>query len=81
MDFKAQVGYKRAVRLIGPPERCDMCGKKFPDELKKPMTSSHQIPDQPTIDHIVPRSKGGTNDKSNLRWVCFSCNQLKKDDL
>lgn len=81
MDFRTQIGYKRAVKLIGPPERCDMCGKIFPEELKKPMTSSHQIPDQPTIDHIKPRSKGGTNTKENLRWVCFECNQIKADQL
>lgn len=81
MDFKTQVGYKRAVKLIGPPERCDMCGVLFPEELKKPMTSSHQFPLQPTIDHILPRSKGGGNNKENLRWVCFECNQIKADEL
>lgn len=81
MDLTAQVGYKRAVKLIGPPERCDMCGLVFSDDMKKPMTSSHRLPQQPTIDHIIPRSKGGTNAKGNLRWVCFECNQLKADEL
>jgi 5-methylcytosine-specific restriction endonuclease McrA len=81
MNFLTQVGYKRAVKMIGPPERCDMCGKKFPEALKKPMTSSREYPDQPTIDHIIPKSKGGGNNKENLRWVCFDCNQLKADEL
>lgn len=81
MEFRAQVGYKRAVKLIGEPVRCDMCGLLFPEELKRPMSSSHQHLNQPTIDHIVPRSKGGGNNKENLRWVCFECNQIKGSEL
>ena len=30
-----------------------------------------------TIDHIVPITKGGTNDYSNLVCVCNDCNQVK----
>ena len=26
------------------------------------------------IDHIVPRSRGGTNDRSNLQTLCWKCN-------
>lgn len=32
-----------------------------------------------SLDHIVPRSKGGTNDASNLQWVTLEANWLKRD--
>ena len=28
-------------------------------------------------DHIVPISQGGTNNESNLRWVCWFCNSAR----
>lgn len=34
-----------------------------------------------TIDHVVPRSKGGTDDLSNLVVACKQCNTLKSDKL
>jgi hypothetical protein len=30
-----------------------------------------------TIDHVVPRSRGGTNDLKNLLTACSSCNGKK----
>lgn len=33
--------------------------------------------DAPTLDHIVPVSKGGTNDEDNLVTSCYKCNQEK----
>lgn len=31
----------------------------------------------PTIDHVRPLSKGGTNDRANLRVICNRCNSKK----
>jgi hypothetical protein len=33
-----------------------------------------------SIDHIVPRSRGGTNDDGNLQIAHLRCNLLKHDD-
>lgn len=43
---------------------CQYCGRSAPDV-------------QLEIDHIVPVSKGGTNDFSNLVTACGACNRAK----
>ena len=46
--------------------KCVKCGARPPDvELE--------------VDHILPVSRGGTNDLTNLRTLCRPCNQGKKD--
>ena len=44
--------------------RCEACG----------VSSEKRYLD---IDHIVPRSKGGSDDISNLQALCFTCNRNK----
>jgi hypothetical protein len=31
------------------------------------------------VEHIIPRSRGGTSDLQNLAWCCPSCNLHKSD--
>ena len=45
---------------------CQYCGKK----CKK---------DEMTIDHVTPRSKGGTNSWTNVVTCCITCNAEKGD--
>lgn len=45
---------------------CQLCGNKcFPEDI--------------SLDHLVPVSKGGTNDKKNLITAHKSCNERKAD--
>lgn len=43
---------------------CGLCGGK--DRLE--------------VDHIIPVSKGGKTEKSNLRTLCYPCNHGKSDE-
>lgn len=31
------------------------------------------------VDHIVPHSRGGTDDPDNLQALCYRCNAMKRD--
>lgn len=46
---------------------CWYCGEVFEDKS------------QLTVDHVFPRSKGGTNDIDNIIMVCKHCNSSKRD--
>lgn len=73
------LSYHRAVKLIGEPHRCAICGGAFPERLKKPMNSTWYEPTHPTIDHILPKSKGGKNNKDNIQWAHAKCNSERSD--
>ena len=39
----------------------------------------HFQPRNLTLDHVVPSSKGGSDDIANFQLLCHACNQLKDD--
>jgi 5-methylcytosine-specific restriction endonuclease McrA len=47
---------------------CQFCGRVLP---------AHEL----TLDHVIPRSRGGHTDWDNLVACCHSCNNLKGDRL
>ena len=47
--------------------RCQQCGKSAADGVKL------------EVDHIMPVSRGGSDDISNLQLLCFECNRGKSD--
>ena len=50
---------------------CAYCWSGMTLDLKQPNTA--------TLDHIVPKSKGGLSNVYNLIAVCYTCNQEKSD--
>jgi 5-methylcytosine-specific restriction endonuclease McrA len=54
---------------------CGICGE--PVDLDAPTTD----PMRPSVDHIWPRARGGTNDPANLQIAHLRCNNHKKDRL
>jgi 5-methylcytosine-specific restriction endonuclease McrA len=56
----------RLLRKSGPC--CYWCHETFP-------------PHQLTLDHLKPRSRGGSNKLENLRLACFPCNNRRSDSL
>jgi ATP adenylyltransferase len=46
--------------------RCELCGISADEKALE-------------LDHILPRNHGGTDDRSNLQALCYSCNAMKRD--
>lgn len=56
---------KRQIVYERDFHKCVNCGHEGSDE--NPLT----------LDHIVPRSKGGSNEVENLQTMCYDCNYSK----
>ena len=52
--------------LIRDENRCQYCAKRFRE--------AHL-----TVDHVIPKSKGGTSSWNNVVAACKACNQKKRD--
>ena len=67
-DIDAPINYrKRRHELFGRQEgRCNGCQHEFPFRNF-------------TVDHVIPRSKDGTDHLSNLQLLCGACNSVKGD--
>jgi len=55
---------------------CGLCGDPVPSELPL-MPSGRVQDDHPSLDHVVPRSLGGSDEPSNLQLTHWKCNVLK----
>lgn len=64
---QAEKFWRRCVRE-GVPMICMFCDKPVSRELHR------KNPFRATIDHLVPRSKGGGNHFENLVIACYPCN-------
>ena len=68
--------WKRLRRkLLRPGVHCWLCGGPID------VTLHHLDPMAPTLDHVIPYAKGGTDDEHNLRPSHRHCNRAKSDRL
>lgn len=86
-NWRMKIYYHKGVKCA----TCDNVGDHF--TLDKCLPSPGQIKDYyhvnlwtingtlMTIDHIIPRSKGGSYNFVNLQPMCSPCNQKKDDKL
>ncbi|MGO4695466.1 HNH endonuclease [Paenibacillus sp. 2TAB26] len=56
----------RAAVLIRDKSTCQLCGRKAPKVIME-------------VDHIIPVSRGGTNNMNNLQSLCKLCNVGKSN--
>jgi hypothetical protein len=80
MERKAVIGREISPQLRNEIlERngftCQQCGAGPGDP--DPFNPSRKV--RLHIDHIIPVTQGGTNDKNNLRVMCSACNQAKSN--
>src|SRR5574344_312112 len=55
------------IAKINMSNHCSYCNKRIENKSEL------------TIDHIFPRSKGGSNDMDNIFLICKTCNSSKSD--
>lgn len=78
-SYRRRAVIKSAVAEIFPASeiferggwRCQICRKKVSRSSKWPH------PKSPSLDHIIPISKGGKHIRSNVQCVHFTCNSKK----
>lgn len=62
---------------------CYLCGKDVDPNDYKITEMGHFIagPSFPSVDHVTPLAKGGTDTYDNVRMACCRCNAIKSDKV
>ena len=61
--------------ILATQSICGICGQPVDKSLKYPHPMS------PTVDHIIPCNRGGSDDLENLQLANRKCNRMKSDKL
>lgn len=70
--------YKMSARQLAVRDgtACGICG--LPVDMTLTRAESFECP---SVDHIVPRSRGGSHEATNLQLAHLRCNRLKSDRI
>ena len=73
------IALKRIVKFRYQTIPCHRRNVIWRDNNQCQYCAKHFMADKLTIDHVVPRSRGGKNNWLNLVTACKKCNQKKGD--
>lgn len=72
---RAQVFKKNKKIILATQSVCGICGQPVDKTLKYP------DPMSPTVDHIIPCARGGSDELDNLQLAHRYCNRNKSDNM
>lgn len=78
-DKEKKQSRQKVIKYIGKAEGLEPIIVKEIFERDNYTCQKCSCKDNLTIDHKIPLSKGGTNDKENLQVYCLRCNQKKRN--
>lgn len=74
------MAWKPREKRVRPSKKRDRLHEEFGNACIYCLVSfENLLPRDRTVDHIVPRADGGTNDFTNLVSACRSCNSRRQD--
>jgi HNH endonuclease len=74
---RRQAHWSRKGVLVRDNFTCIYCGVQTGAMLKGKVLTKHDF----TVDHILPRSRGGRDNWTNTACACYACNHRKGDKL
>lgn len=80
MNTRTRNRRRLALLVLAQKGLCHICGQRMTLRTYR-KHGNHPRGRDATVDHVVPRAKGGSNHWHNLRAACNDCNQRKADRL
>jgi CRISPR/Cas system Type II protein with McrA/HNH and RuvC-like nuclease domain len=77
MCFRHWIEHSSAGAKVRQATTLDQLIELFEKQGGRCALTDVKLKSNASIDHIVPRSRGGTDDISNLRWVSWLANKMK----